>query len=68
MSIETIAIEGFFGKPPAQPSEKFQDLASFSVGVTQSIKSKNTEEWEYKTTWYKCNSRIKINQIIYLRH
>jgi hypothetical protein len=56
MSIETIAIEGFFGKPPAQPSEKFQDLASFSVGVTQSIKSKNTEEWEYKTTWYKCNS------------
>ena len=32
---------------------------SFSVGVTQSIKNKQTSEWDSKTTWYKVNSWVE---------
>jgi len=52
MSIEEIEIEGFVGQNPKYASEKYSDMLSFSVGVSQGIKNKQTGEWESKTTWY----------------
>jgi single-stranded DNA-binding protein len=52
MSIEEIEIEGFVGQNPKYASEKYPDMLSFSVGVSQGIKNKQTNEWESKTSWY----------------
>ncbi len=52
MSIEEIEIEGFVGQNPKYASDKYPDMLSFSVGVSQGVKNKQTNEWESKTTWY----------------
>ena len=53
MAIEEIEIEGFVGKNPKYSSNSnYPDLLSFSVGVSQSIKNKETDKWDSKTTWY----------------
>jgi len=53
MAIEEIEIEGFVGQNPKYSSNSnYPDLLSFSVGVSQSTKNKQTNEWESKTNWY----------------
>ena len=53
MAIEEIEIEGFIGQNPKYSSNsKYPDLLSFSVGVSQSVKNKETDKWDSKTTWY----------------
>lgn len=53
MAIEEIEIEGFVGQNPKYSSNSnYPDMLSFSVGVSQSTKNKQTDEWESKTTWY----------------
>jgi len=52
MSIEEIEIEGFVGQNPKYGFDKYPDMLSFSVGVSQGVKNKQTGEWESKTTWY----------------
>jgi len=56
MSIEEIEIEGYVGKNPIYSSANFPDMLTFSVGVSQSSKNKDTDEWESKTTWYNAAS------------
>ena len=57
MAIEEIEIEGYLGHDPSKPSlQNYPNLVSFSVGVTQSKKNKQTDEWDSTTTWYKVNS------------
>ncbi len=53
MAIEEIEIEGFVGQNPKYSSNSnYPDMLSFSVGVSQSTKNKQTSEWESKTNWY----------------
>ena len=53
MAFEEIEIEGFVGQNPKYSSNsRYPDMLSFSVGVSQSMKNKQTDEWESKTTWY----------------
>ena len=53
MAFEEIEIEGFVGQNPKYSSNsRYPDMLSFSVGVSQSKKNKQTDEWESKTTWY----------------
>ena len=53
MAFEEIEIEGFVGQNPRYSSNSdYPDMLSFSVGVSQSTKNKQTDEWESKTTWY----------------
>lgn len=52
MAIEEIEIEGYVGQNPKYTSEKYPDMLTFSVGVNQSFKSKDSDTREYKTTWY----------------
>lgn len=52
MAIEEIEIEGFVGQNPIYSSEKHPALLTFSVGVSQSRKNKETDEWETHTNWY----------------
>jgi single-stranded DNA-binding protein len=53
MAFEEIEIEGFVGQNPRYSSNsEYPDMLSFSVGVSQSTKNKQTNEWESKTTWY----------------
>jgi len=52
MSIEEIEIEGYIAKNPIYSSTNFPDMLTFSVGVSQSSKNKDTDQWESKTTWY----------------
>lgn len=53
MAFEEIEIEGFVGQNPRYSSNiDYPDMLSFSVGVSQSTKNKQTDEWESKTTWY----------------
>lgn len=57
MALEEIEIEGYLGGDPSKPSpQNYPNLVNFSVGVTQSIKNKQTNEWDSKTTWYKVSS------------
>lgn len=53
MAIEEIEIEGFVGQNPKYSSNSnYPGMLSFSVGVSQSTKNKETDKWESKTTWY----------------
>lgn len=52
MAIEEIEIEGHLGQDPKHGNEKYPDMLSFSVAVKQSVKSKTTNTWESKITWY----------------
>ena len=57
MALEEIEIEGYLGHDPSKPSpQNYPDLVSFSVGVSQSRKDKQTGEWVSTTTWYKVSS------------
>ena len=59
MAVETITIEGHVGTEPTRPTEKFTNLVTFSVGVSQSFKKKDSTEYTNTTTWYKCNSWVE---------
>ena len=52
MSLEEIELEGFVGQNPKYVSTNYPDMLSFSIGVSQSSKNKDTNEWDSKTTWY----------------
>ncbi len=52
MAIEEIEIEGYLGQNPKLPSDKYPDMLTFSVGVTQSYKAKDSDIRESRTTWY----------------
>jgi len=53
MAIEEIEIEGFIGQNPKYSSNSnYPNLLSFSVGVSQHVKNKETDKWDSKTTWY----------------
>lgn len=52
MAIEEIEIEGYLGQNPKLPSDKYPDMLTFSVGVTQSYKAKDSDTRESRTSWY----------------
>jgi len=67
MAIEEIEIEGYLGKNPTSPSDKFPDMLTFSVGVTQVHKTKDSDIKESRTTWYDVICFDK-NRTAYLKH
>ena len=56
MSIETITISGHVGTEPKRNNEKFTNLVSFTVAVSNRIKKAGSTEYTESTNWYKCNS------------
>jgi single-strand DNA-binding protein len=65
MAREELEIEGYLGQDPTKPSQNYPNLVSFSVGVSQSIKNKQTNEYESTTTWYKVSSWSESKAYLY---
>jgi single-strand DNA-binding protein len=66
MAREDLEIEGYLGQDPSKPSpQNYPNLVSFSVGVTQSNKNKQTNEWVSTTTWYKVSSWSESKAYLY---
>lgn len=68
MSLEEIEIEGFIGQNPKYTSTNYPDMLCFSVGVTQSNKDKDTNEWKSITNWYNVVSWNKTKSEYIFKH